>query len=147
LPLIKLATKTEQSSLVKWDPAFSVGITEIDQQHQMLIAMINELQSSVQAGRGRDAQGKILDGLSAYARDHFANEERLFGIYAYPWSISHKAEHQAFTQKVASFIQDYKVGKSDVSSQILTFLSDWLKNHIVSKDKTYSYFFAMKGLK
>lgn len=147
MPLIQPETRTEQASLIKWNPAYGVGIVEIDQQHRILMQMINEIQNSVVSGETRDAQSKILDGLSSYARDHFTNEERLFDIYAYPWAITHKAAHQAFSQKVDAVAQEYKMGKSDVSGQILTFLSEWLKNHIVGKDKTYSYFFAMKGLK
>jgi hemerythrin len=149
LPLIKFGNKQEtvSSSAIKWDASYSVGIAEIDQQHQMLISMINELSDSVSQVRGREAQEKVLNGLTSYAKEHFATEERYFDKYAYPWSVTHKAEHAAFTQKVLQFAQDYTAGKAGLNSQILTFLSDWLKNHIISKDKTYSYFFTMKGLK
>jgi hemerythrin len=147
VPLIQSETRTEQSSLIKWNPSYGVGIVEIDQQHRILMQMINEIQYSVVSGQTRDAQNKIMDSLSNYTRDHFTNEERLFDIYAYPWAITHKAEHQAFSQKVAAVAREHKMGKSEVSGQILTFLSEWLINHIIGKDKTYSYFFALKGLK
>jgi hemerythrin len=149
LPLIKFGTKQEtaSNSAIKWDASYSVGIAEIDQQHQMLIAMINELSDSVSQTKGREVQEKVLDGLTAYAKEHFATEERYFDKYAYPWSVTHKAEHAAFTQKVIQFVQEYKAGKAGLNNQILSFLCDWLKNHIISKDKTYSYFFTMKGLK
>jgi len=109
--------------------------------------MITELNNSVAQANGRESQEKILNGLTSYSKEHFATEERLFDRYAYPWSVTHKAEHAAFTQKVTQFVQDYKAGKTGINNQILAYLSDWLKNHIISKDKTYSYFFAMKGVK
>ena len=111
------------------------------------ISMITELNNSVAQANGRESQEKILNGLTSYSKEHFATEERLFDRYAYPWSVTHKAEHAAFTQKVTQFVQDYKAGKTGINNQILAYLSDWLKNHIIGKDKTYSYFFAMKGVK
>jgi hemerythrin len=147
LPLLKFSSKTDSGSLVKWEPSYSVNVAEIDQQHQMLILMINELYDCMIQNKGRDTLEKILDGLTSYANEHFATEEKLFDKYAYPWAITHKNEHHAFSLKVSSFVQDYKQGKAGLSAQILSYLSDWLKNHIVGKDKTYSYFFNMKGLK
>jgi hemerythrin len=149
LPLIKFGNKQETAgnSVIKWEASYSVNIAEIDQQHQMLIAMINELSDSVSQSKGREVQEKVLNGLASYAKEHFATEERYFDKYAYPWSVTHKAEHAAFTQKVVQFVQDYQAGKAGLNNQILSFLSDWLKNHIIGKDKTYSYFFTMKGLK
>jgi hemerythrin len=148
LPLTKFGSTTDFSStLVKWDSSYSVGITEIDQQHQILISMINELYDAMVQGKSRDALEKILDGLASYTIEHFATEEKLFDKYDYPWAITHKAEHQAFAQKVTSFIQEYKQSKYGLTNQLLSFLSDWLKNHIIGKDKTYSYFFVNKDLK
>jgi hemerythrin-like metal-binding protein len=134
------------STLVTWDSSYSVYVTEIDRQHQTLFFMINELSNSISQDKGPQALAKSLDDMAVYTGEHIATEERLFDKYSYPWSGSHKAEHQIFTQRVSAIIQEYKQGKSGLNHQIISCWSDWLKNHIVAKDKTYSYFFVMKGL-
>jgi hemerythrin len=146
-----LQNKTENriyrdSDFVKWNESYSVGITEINQRNQMLISLINDLSDSMVQEKGRDSNEKILDELGTYTTAHFAAEERLFDKYGYPWSVTHKAEHQAFARRVTTFTQEYKLGKTGLSNQTLLFLSDWVKQHIIGKDKTYTYYFINKGL-
>jgi hemerythrin len=148
MPSVKSRITTDcAATLLIWDSSYSVNIAEIDQQHQMLMSMINELSNNIVQGESRAVLEKILDGLASYSGAHFAAEERLFDKYSYPWSNTHKAEHQAFTQRVTSIIQEYKHEKTGLTHQTLNLWSDWLKNHIISKDKTYSYFLVNKGLK
>lgn len=148
MPPIRVGNKTVPDlSVVKWDSSFRVGISEMDQQHQIMMSMINELNDSIIQCKSREILEKALDGLVLYAKKHFAVEEKLFLQYAYPWTATHQAEHQAFLQKVTEILQEYQNGKSCLDALIPAFMSSWLKNHIIGKDKTYSYFFVMKGLK
>jgi hemerythrin len=133
------------STIVKWNASYTVGISEIDQQHRIIFSTINELNESLTQRKSENDLGEALERLDNYTQWHFAFEENMFDKYAYPWSTTHKAEHQAFARKVATLNQEQKQGKSGLTHQALNFLSDWLKNHIIGKDKTYSYFFIMKG--
>jgi hemerythrin len=150
LPLISFGKRSDAGSgtqLIKWNDSFSVGITDLDWQHQMLISMLNELQTAMLQVKTRNDIEKVLDGFISYIKTHFETEEKYFDKFAYPWSAGHKLEHQSFTKTISIFKDDFKQNKSNLTGGILTSFNDWLKNHINESDKKYSYFLSMKGLK
>ena len=65
-------------ALLQWSDALSVGVVEIDRQHQKLVTMINDLNDAMRAGKGKDALGKTIAELIAYAATHFKTEEKYF---------------------------------------------------------------------
>lgn len=134
-------------AIMQWDTSLSVGVAEMDAQHKKLIAMINDLDDAMRQGKGKDIVGKIINELIAYTRSHFATEEKYFAQFAYPETDAHKAEHVAFTKKVGEFKAGFDKGGLGLTIQVMTFLSDWLKNHIMVVDKKYGPFFNSKGLK
>ena len=69
-----------------WEDRFSVGIAEIDMQHQKLVQMLNELYDAMKAGKGNDVLGKVLNGMIQYTASHFATEERYMKLHGNsPW--------------------------------------------------------------
>ncbi len=133
--------------LIQWSNALSVKVKEIDDQHVKLIQMINNLDSAMQAGEGKNKVGEILTQMVNYARGHFALEEQYFEKFGYPDAPAHKAAHQKFIAEVVKFQQDFNSGTLGLSIKVLSFLSDWLRNHIMGVDQKYSAFFNEKGLK
>lgn len=134
-------------ALINWNDSFSVNVAVIDKQHKELIAMINELNDAMKEGKGRDVAGKIVNNLAIYTATHFRTEEDLFAKFGYPGSDSHKKEHAAFVKKVAEFKEGYEKGRLSLTTEVMNFLSDWLKHHIMGTDKKYSQFFSDKGVK
>ena len=134
-------------ALIIWNDNLSVKIAEIDQQHKKLIAIINDLSAAMKKGKGKDVIGKIVSSLISYTATHFKTEEKFFTAYRYPDTESHKKEHAAFVEKVTNFKDDLEKGKLSLTIEVINFLSDWLKNHIMGTDKKYSTFFNEKGLK
>lgn len=134
-------------ALIKWDDSFSVNVAKIDEQHLALIAMNNELNEAMAQGKGKEVLGKIVNGLISYTATHFKTEEDYFNRFGYPEKDSHKKEHVAFVQKVTEFKDGFENGKLSLSIEVMTFLSNWLRNHIKVIDKKYSRFFNEKGLK
>lgn len=133
--------------LIKWSDDLSVEIEIIDLQHQQLIAMINALNDAMRLGKGKDVADKIIEGLVDYTRTHFDTEERYFTKFGYPYTAQHVKEHIEFIQKAAKFQIDFASGKLTLSTDIINFLSDWLREHIQGTDKKYVGFFHKKGLK
>jgi hemerythrin len=134
-------------ALIAWSDSLSVQVAEIDQQHKNLIAMINELSEAMKAGKGKEVLEKIVNSLIGYTATHFKTEEKYFARFAYPDTENHQKEHAAFVKKVTDFKNGFEAKKVSVTVDVLTFLSDWLKNHIMGTDKKYSQFFHEKGLK
>ena len=134
-------------SLITWDDKFSVDIGEVDQQHQRLVDIINELHDAMKAGQGKNVLGKILLELIQYTGSHFAAEEKYFIEFKYPDAEAHKKEHVYFVQKVLDFKEEFEQGRMTVSIELLYFLRDWLMKHIKVSDKKYAPLFQEKGLK
>ncbi len=134
--------------LMEWNDKLSVGITQFDNEHKRLVAMVNDLFDGVQAGRGKDVLGPVLDGLITYTKTHFANEERYMQQHSFPEFAAHKAEHDALTKQVMDVHTKYQAGASAVlSMEVMNFLKNWLVKHIMGSDKAYTPFMNSKGVK
>jgi hemerythrin len=134
-------------ALIAWSNALSVGINEIDKQHQQLIKLINNLNQAMKDGKGKDVLAQTLKGLVDYTISHFGVEESYFDRFSYPDKLAHKKTHAEFIGKVGNFNKSLEDGQLALSVQVMTYLSDWLRQHIQGVDKNYSAFFAAHGLK
>ena len=133
-------------ALIVWDSGLSVQVTEIDEQHQILVSMINQLHDAMRQGKGKAAMQSIVDELLNYTESHFATEERYFDEFGYQDADEHISEHAAFVQKVSDFRDGFENGRFGLSVEVMRFLSDWLQNHIRGTDKRYTTLFNERGL-
>lgn len=129
-----------------WNDSYSVGVKELDYQHQQLINMLNELYEAMQAQKASDILGSILMKLVNYTKTHFATEEKYFAQYGYPDTAAHKKEHVALTDQVLKFKEDFDGGRTTISVSLTSFLKNWLITHISGTDKKYGPYFNSKGL-
>jgi hemerythrin len=134
-------------ALITWNESLSVNIAEIDRQHKKLIGMVNDLNDAMKVGKGKEVLGEIVRGLVSYTVTHFRAEENYFDRYGYPETDAHKKEHAAFIEKVTDFKDKFESKNLFLTIEVMNFLSDWLKNHIMGTDKKYSRFFNEKGVK
>ena len=133
--------------LFAWKPEYSVGIREIDQQHKKLVSLLNDLHAAMKAGQAADALDKILQDLITYTRIHFQAEERLMEAHSFPGAGQHKQEHARLTQQVVDFYNRSRGGNLSVTVQLLSFLKEWLVNHILHTDKNYGPFLNSRGVR
>ena len=124
--------------LIQWTDKYSVGIKEIDNQHQGLVIIINELFTYMSEGRAKDKLHDIFNHLTDYTKIHFRFEETMLFKYAYSEIDQHKAEHQKFIKKLEDLKSEFLNNKITISLEVLNFLKDWLLNHILISDKKYS---------
>jgi len=122
---------------MRWTEQLSVGNPQVDEQHQHLVALLNQLNDAIEQGRGRDIASRVLDAVADYADEHFAAEERLFMTTAYPDKESHIQKHRSLTARVAQMRHDHAAGTRFFDLELLQFLQDWLTEHIMKTDKTY----------
>ena len=53
---------------VEWSDALSVGIEEIDEQHKMLVDLVNKMHEAIHQRHGSDVVKSILSDLAEYTR-------------------------------------------------------------------------------
>jgi hemerythrin len=133
-------------ALITWNESFAVNIKQIDEQHKGLVELVNSLHDAMKAGKGNDVMGPILSDLMRYTAIHFSTEEKLFEQFAYPENLRHKMEHDDLTSKVKAFSNDFRSGKLSVTIEVMHFLRDWLRNHILGSDLKYAPFLKNKGV-
>lgn len=131
----------------QWTEKYRVNIAELDQQHQGLFDTVNQLNAALTSGEAQAATDAILQKLLDYASTHFASEETLMSKFNYPGLPTHRAEHQAFVDRVVKLVKDYRDGKPGVPVSLMFFLQAWLKGHILHSDKAYSAFLNARGVK
>jgi hemerythrin-like metal-binding protein len=122
----------------------TVKVSRFDDAHKKLIAMIGQLNDALQHGQSEKVIHEILQGLTSYCKEHFADEERFLEEHGYPGLQEHKQVHVAFINKVSEVVRDYGEHKAS-PSQVMNLLSDWLMSHILKTDKKYGEFFSSKG--
>ena len=120
-------------TLLVWQAELETGIDVIDQQHQRIVALINQL------GEAKDREGlaTVLEELVDYTLSHFAFEEELMEEAGYPFSAAHKRVHEVFTKRVSEYRLRFEAGE-DIVDDLRSMLSRWLFNHIRNDDKAYA---------
>jgi hemerythrin-like metal-binding protein len=134
-------------SFIEWSPRYDVNVTAIDEQHRRLVEMINELYVAMVERRASEAVRQTVDQMVDYARDHFALEEAHMADHAYPEFERHRAEHARFTRKAAELQARLAGGTLVLSLEVISYLRDWLTNHIVRSDKQLGSFLNGCGVK
>jgi methyl-accepting chemotaxis protein/hemerythrin len=135
------------SSALAWDNSYSTGIQKFDEQHKVLIRMVNDLHDAMQQKRSKEAVGQILRGLAEYTVTHFADEEKVFAQTHYPDEANHKVIHKKLVDQVVGFIGKFQSGEAVLSQDLLSFLQDWLINHIKGEDKKYGPHLIKNGVR
>ena len=129
-----------------WKEEYSVGVKELDAQHQKLVAILDELNSALLKAKGAEISGPIIDRLAAYAKEHFATEERLFKKYNYPEERQHKAEHNSFLTQLNKFRKEYDRGNKLVAVDLMQFVKKWFVDHLQTTDYRYVPFLKEHGI-
>jgi hemerythrin len=126
---------------MQWTQDMSVGLTELDDDHKVLIKVINDLAANADDAARRDVVRQCLLSLRRYAEFHFAREEKVMSACKYPGLESHKGEHRDFVKRIqeitAQFDEDPEGTIQTVNEALLGFLKDWLSHHILVEDMAY----------
>lgn len=133
-------------ALVTWDPSFSVQVRRCDEDHKKLFAIINTLHDAMSVGKGGEVVQRVVEELLDYTKVHFSAEEALLERTKYPGLTGHRQRHKEFVTKVEEFQKDLAHGKAGQSIVVLTFLKDWLTNHIRQIDQQYSAHMKASGV-
>ena len=130
--------------LLEWNASLSVEVAAMDAEHRQLIALVNELNDAMKAGKAKDELDRVFDELARYTRNHFASEEHWMAQAGYPHLDKQKAEHAELLNQVVAFKQAYDAGEAMISVKLMGFLRDWVRNHIQKSDKDYGVWAKQK---
>ncbi len=124
-------------AFVEWSEELSVGITQVDQEHQKLVAIVNQLDEAMISGKGTRIMNEILTQLVEYTKIHFTAEEALMAEAEYPGLDLHKQQHRQLVRKVEKFHSDFNNSGRRITRKMMDFLKYWLSNHILVDDMAF----------
>ena len=135
--------------LINWSEDFVTGITEIDEQHRILVNCINVVNARLTQNFTAEFLDKITSDLEKYVLFHLETEEELMQRFNYAESNAddtklHLSKHQEFNTQVNFVREGIKTGHLISREELLTFLNGWLINHILQTDKNLADFILGK---
>jgi hemerythrin len=133
--------------LMEWTEEMSVRVKVLDDDHKILIDILNDLNDGIEANRTRVVLEDVIERLSSYTRIHFAREERMFAQTGYVGGAAHTAEHAMLAKRVMNLQARFESGQSrELGLETLAFLKSWLTEHIMVSDQMYGSHFNAKGI-
>jgi hemerythrin len=121
-------------TLLKWKPAFSLGIPSVDLEHREMIAMINEAHEGLEGRIDPASIEAMLGEIHAGIAAHFALEERLMRAAGYAEYGAHKDDHEKLLDQILDLMDVYAVDPENGREALQKGLSDWFGSHFATFD-------------
>jgi len=126
---------------IAWSSELSVGLPRLDEQHKNIIDAFSKLLLAVDEARvDSEIVSDTLTELTRHACEHFREEESLLEQVAYPGIEEHRKDHQEFQERIVQYCVATSIGVPSVPGELLAYLHDWLKRHVLELDMKYKPF-------
>lgn len=134
---------------IKWSKDYETGVEEIDEQHHILVNTLNEANELLTKEYSLENLQNITKDLLSYALYHFETEEELMQKFNYEGEApkdfeNHMKRHRDFSAKVVDVRESLKSGNLIGQDELISFLLNWLLNHIDKTDKKLGKFLKEK---
>jgi len=124
-------------TIIQWTEAMSVGVEDLDNDHRVLIDLMNQL-AGADARHDRINLEAVLDELVDYTVFHFEKEEQYMEQAGYPALEVHRRVHAELTEQVFAIRRKVVASaQTELGDEVLAFLSNWLQEHILKTDALY----------
>jgi hemerythrin-like metal-binding protein len=126
--------------LLRWGNHYVLGVPEIDRDHAALMELVNRLNTEFRSGASANVLRGTLQTIVADTKAHFRMEERIMKKSDYPHRDSHRAEHAFLLNQLIEFQEEFDAGRAELTDSMMTYLKDWLRNHLLIADKRLGRF-------
>lgn len=126
-------------AMFDWDPAYDIGITSMNREHQVLLQLMAKLQSACDANAPKAVVLTAVDALAAYTVTHFRDEEALMERIGFADRKLHGIIHKQLLEKLDEHKRAFAASRDSVlAPAFFQFLKGWLKSHILGVDTKYA---------
>lgn len=122
-----------------------VGVAEMDNEHQVQVALLLALQQAVEQGSKPAVVEEILDRFSTYTHAHFMAEQLLMRLYGYPQYQAHSLEHDRLSEQLQEVQRRYLAGETALTLQLVGQIKNWLISHTRGLDGGLGAFLSQYG--
>jgi hemerythrin-like metal-binding protein len=127
-----------KNAYIVWKEEYSVGHDELDVHHQRMFTIINDLYDALITRASPSQLTALFRSASDYAQMHFQAEEDVMRAAQYPGLAAHQKAHRLYIQRLEGLLPGALSSPTDLSSDLLRFLKEWLVNHILKMDQAYA---------
>lgn len=120
---------------IPWDKKYEIGISAMDDEHQVLLGKINQLIHDMNYASSNIPNS--FEDLKNYTVNHFSHEEKYMESIGYESLESHKRVHKNLIESILRFESQLKENKLD-KPKLASFLKNWLFTHIMGVDIKYA---------
>ncbi|MCS6971240.1 MAG: hemerythrin family protein [Planctomycetota bacterium] len=120
-----------------WTADLAIDGSQIDFQHRQLLEAMADLDEALLAGQPQRV-AEVVSFLHLYAETHFADEERVLALIAWPGLERHRQLHAAFRARLGELDRCCRWGDRQAARALLAFLEDWLLGHIRGADREFA---------
>ena len=123
----------------EWSELFETGIKAVDEQHQCLVDLVNQL-SHASDEASTEQIDLALKELADYTVYHFQCEEAIMldGGVSPSHVVPHQETHRHFICQVSDWIEQRNKNEAPTIHQMLDVLSNWLIFHILGDDQSFA---------
>ena len=129
-----------------WKSEYSVGVKEIDLQHQHFIGLLNETYEAFEKPQPKEFVQNLIIRINDYAILHFGTEEKYFDKFNYEFSDEHKEQHKKLISDLEALTINFESNGVGVVPELVDFLDRWLLEHLAVYDRKYIPCFKAHGL-
>jgi hemerythrin len=127
---------------ILWDPKIETGVTQIDDEHRVLVLAFNETLASFRSGASRVQLLHALGAIIRETKEHFESEEKVMDENSYPHLQMHSKEHNDLLNKLNILAIAISDGRQELDEMVLGFVKDWLVNHMIGADGLFGEYVA-----
>ena len=114
----------------------SIKIPALEEQHKELLGILTTLTESVQGGKSREAQNRILLQFLDYAVYHFKKEAQLIEKHGYgEYHLQYKNEQELLKRELDELGRRVRTGDFVLDSKTLLLLKTVFQSHVFSAEK------------
>lgn len=122
-----------------WDPAYDIGVTSMNREHQVLLQLMAKLQAVCEAGAAKPTVLSAVDALCTFTTTHFRDEEALMERIDFAERRLHGIIHKQLLDKLDEHKRAFVASRdTTLSPAFFAFLKGWLKSHIIGIDTKYA---------
>ena len=125
--------------VLQWREAMSVGYLAIDQDHQKLLLILNEIIEIISAQNREGEIDKVFAKLVDFASEHFEREEAFQKKIGFSDRYPHRQKHVELVMDLVDHYDKLRretdpAKKREIVPVFSKFLTYWLLNHVMKED-------------
>ena len=119
---------------VQWRQEWNCGNDEIDEQHDKILQIANDLITKIYAGASHNECMDMIKLFLEYAVNHFATEERILMEIEYDGLIAHIKKHEYLTNKAIYLKECYEKKELQPAAFLSFIIDEVVVEHLTKED-------------